>query len=85
MSDDYPMVIEGPECCILEICCGGREQVEALAGKLVTADGLNERQAMVAAEWILARYDLAPKGSLEQLKRTVAKLARTYPGRPGYE
>jgi hypothetical protein len=85
MSGDTGMVIEGPECCILEICCGGEEQEKALAMKIEAGvDGINKKEAYAVAEWIIDHYDLAPKGSLVQLKRTISTLARTYPAQPGY-
>jgi len=83
MSDE--MVIEGAECCILEICCGSEAQDKSLSEKIEAGTTLNKHQAYEAAEWILDHYDLAPHGSLVQFKRTIAKLARTYPGMPGYE
>lgn len=76
--------VEGPECCILEICCGGEEQVEALAMKIVAGTSLPKPKAMEVAQWVIAHYDLAPYGSLVDLKRNIAALARAYPPNPGY-
>jgi len=78
--------IEGPECCILEVCCGGEEQIEALAMKLrAEMPWLHLRQSLEVAAVIVRKWDLAPAGSLRVFKRAIATLARKYPAHEGYE
>lgn len=76
--------VGGQACCILEICCGGEERLNALAKKIQDETPLNAQHARTIATWILAHYDLAPKGLLSPLIRFVAENAREYPPSPGY-
>lgn len=77
--------VEGSECCILEICCGGSRQIEELAKKLNDrVDGINLREATRVAEYIIQMYDLAPAGTLRPFKRAIAEMARKYEPDPGY-
>lgn len=76
--------VGGQACCVLEICCGGEEQIEALAEKIEHETPLNKQHARTLAIWIITNYDLAPPGSLKAFKRAIAELARKYPPSPGY-
>lgn len=74
----------GQACCILEICCGGEEQIAALAQKIYEDTKTPLPKARELAAWIVEHYDLAPAGSLRAFKRQIADLAREYPPSPGY-
>lgn len=84
MSGDPMPEIEGAACCILEICCGGTEQIEALAAKIEAELPANKHLATQFAQWIVMHYDLAPAGTLRAFKKVIAELARKYPPNPGY-
>ena len=71
-------------CCILEICCGGNEQIEALAELLQKKLDLNTHRAHETAVFLLETFDLAPVGTLRDFKRAIAELARKYEPNPGY-
>lgn len=74
-----------PNCCILEICCGGAHQVEALTKYLVEyVPGVKEAEAKRIAAWLIETYDFAPAGTLKSFKRAISELARKYPPEPGY-
>ena len=65
--------------CILEVCCGGADskQVQALTEVAMHAlPFLNESEASEVADWIARNWDLAPKNSLYEFKKAIAKLAR---------
>lgn len=72
-----------PACCILAVCCppGSDRQREALAKALEAAelDAGAAATHRTYADWIVDRFDLAPKGSLEALKGEVARMARGNP------
>lgn len=61
--------------CVMEVCCGAAQAQEGMA-RLLMAEGLSESNAKKCAAWIHEYFDLAPKGSLVQLKADIAKLAR---------
>jgi hypothetical protein len=67
--------------CALNICCEPRspQHKAAVASELMVGLGWKDAQYEVAvevADWLCEEYDLAPAGSLVQLKAEVAKLAR---------
>lgn len=68
----------GAECCALGICCPplSQEQVDALAEEMVHGGTCDMETAKPIAAWLLKEYDLAPAGSLTELKRHIAKLVR---------
>lgn len=68
----------GEVCCILGICCPPRspDQTTALALEMVHAGVLEMETATTVAAWILQAYDLAPPGSLDDLKKEIAKAVR---------
>ena len=73
---------EAAECCILGICCDPTLPRQALADQLdAEIPGLNAQKSMEIATFILAHYDLAPKGLLSPLLDYVAAEAREYPYR----
>ena len=63
--------------CVLAVCCppNSPEQMEALA-KFLTKTGVDALAAESAAKAILAHFDLAPHGSLQVFKDSIAELAR---------
>lgn len=67
-------------CCALGICCPplSAGQKKALKKKLED-DGFDSAASERAAEWILNNFDLAPKGSLQSFKDTIADLVRKHP------
>jgi len=65
--------------CILCICCDGADgkQQQALAEVAEHAlPFLSHEQASEVADWIARNWDLAPKNSLYEFKKAIAKLAR---------
>lgn len=80
------MPVEGAECCILEICCGGEHRIAELTAKIVAAKlpQINEKAARTIAEWLCERYTLVPAGLLNGFIRHYAQMAREYPADPGY-
>jgi len=72
-----------PACCILAVCCppGSHAQRKALAdaldfGALDEPTTLGRTVAEQHADWILDNFDLAPKGTLDGLKTSIAELVR---------
>ena len=63
--------------CILAVCCDP-EPATARLSKRLLKDGVCEDAAHAdrCAAWVQATFDLAPKGSLVQLKADIARLAR---------
>jgi hypothetical protein len=59
-------------CCALGICCPPGRQHEALAELLGTQAGLDVAQSDKVAAWLIATFDLAPAGSLRELKAAIA-------------
>lgn len=68
----------GHACCILGVCCDARsvEQSDALVQEMVNAGLADEATAQPIAAWILSEYDLAPVGTLDLLKKELAKIVR---------
>lgn len=68
----------GEACCILGICCPPRsaDQTTALVAEMVHAGVADEATARTIATWLLTEYDLAPPGSLDLLKKELAKIVR---------
>lgn len=68
----------GAACCALGICCPPRsiEQTAALVEEMVSAGVCDQTQAQPIAAWLLSEYDLAPVGSLDLLKKELAKIVR---------
>lgn len=55
----------GGGCCLLGICCPPRRRLERLASAMAGAAGGGDQAAeyaRAAAEWLLANFDLVPKG-----------------------
>lgn len=68
-----------PACCILCVCCtcGGDRQRETLAEELLKAvNYLDPSAARQCADWVIDRFDLAPKDSLTAFKGEIARLAK---------
>ena len=72
--------MNGEVCCILGVCCpaGSNEQRDALATAMANDKCVAEADAHVAAEWVLKNFDLAPKGSLRELKGAIADMVRSH-------
>lgn len=68
----------GAECCVLGICCPPRsaEQTAGLVEEMVHAGICDEATAAPIAAWLLNEYDLAPAGTLDDLKKQIAKIVR---------
>jgi hypothetical protein len=64
--------------CVLEICCppGSAAPRQTLAAEVSKSTGYDLEMCQQVAEFIFDNYDLAPKGSLGNLKAEVARLAR---------
>lgn len=62
-------------CCALGICCPPARAEEALAREMVKG-GLSDESAKQAAKWVHDKFDLAPKGTLTELKAAIGKMAR---------
>lgn len=67
-------------CCALGICCppASVERITALAKILTDNTDANKFTPMDAAACLLEHFDLAPKGTLEDLLRQISKLARKH-------
>ena len=63
--------------CLTEVCCGAAEAEAQLAVTLVD-EGVCEdaAHAKKCAKWMFEYFDLAPKGSLKDFKKEIARLAR---------
>jgi hypothetical protein len=62
--------------CLLEVCCGAAQAQAGLAKAMVDAGVCAPAEAHKCAAWVHEYFDLAPKGSLVQLKADIARLAR---------
>lgn len=71
--------MNGHVCCILGVCCppGSEAQITALEAELIADQvcAANPEAKRVAA-WILKHFDLAPQGSLDQLRSAFVQHAR---------
>jgi hypothetical protein len=76
--------IGGQACCILEICCGGQEQLDALAALIDSKTSLSRAQSVEVAAVMVNRFDFAPVGTLKEFKRIIVANARKYKPNPGY-
>ena len=72
--------MNGEVCCILGICCppASTQRRGALVKQLVT-DLPTPITPEAVADWILANFDLAPKGTLQPFVDRVVAMARTKP------
>lgn len=70
--------MNGEVCCILGVCCppGSSAQIDALAKEMSAEIGAPAEKCLPYAAFMLRHFDLAPAGSLAQLKDAVATLAR---------
>lgn len=67
--------------CVLEVCCGRVSSEASLAGAMLS-EGVceDEKHAKKCAAWIREYFDLAPAGTLTELKQVIARLARGQQG-----
>ena len=69
----------GQACCVLEICCGGARQVDALTEFLLArVKTLNKENAHAAAEELCEAFDFATKGTLAPFKNDIIKYVLAY-------
>lgn len=63
--------------CALAVCCPpfSEQRYRAIA-TLLSRDGMNVDEALVAAPYIARVFDLAPKGMLSEYQTAIAQLAR---------
>jgi hypothetical protein len=61
--------------CLLAVCCSPARAEEQYAKQLVR-EGLDEASAKRCAAWTFEYFELAPKGSLVQLKADIARVAK---------
>jgi hypothetical protein len=61
--------------CLLEVCCGAAKAQEGYARWLVSK-GIPEDAAKKCAEETFEYFELAPRGSLTQLKADIARVAK---------
>jgi hypothetical protein len=62
--------------CLLAVCCEPAQQEATLAKELVKAGACDKEYAPKAAAWLLAQFDLAPKGTLRPFVEVITRLAR---------
>jgi hypothetical protein len=62
--------------CALEVCCSPAQAAERLAELFRSDAGLDAVSAKLAAACVQKHFDLAERGTLEPLKRSIAALAR---------
>ena len=65
--------------CVLEVCCASAKAQDGLA-RLIVQEGISEADAKKCSAYMHEYFDLAPKGSLVQLKADIARLARGQSG-----
>lgn len=72
------MTVNGEANCILAVCCPPESprRTELLAAEMTKYASLDKHDAQRCAAWLLKAYDLAPPGSLQAFKDTIAMLAR---------
>jgi len=64
--------------CLTENCCEPSAAQAAMAGELVAEGLCSERaEADAIAKWIYKHFDLAERGTLAPLRRSIAKLLKT--------
>jgi hypothetical protein len=72
-------VSNGAECCAVGVCCPQEERQQQLANALVRDGVCLPVHGQTVAEWLMARFDFAPKGTLEPLVQAIAEMARAHP------
>lgn len=61
-------------CCLLGVCCPPEAQIAQVAEFLREGcPTMSEADSLGASEWLLKRFDLAPKGFAEILKSAAAQ------------
>lgn len=68
--------MNGEANCVLEICCPPDASKDALARELMAHCDIPQNHADRVAAHIKDHYDLAPNGSLKELYKQIARLAR---------
>ena len=63
--------------CVLEVCCGASNASDGLANLMLEHGVCSEQdEAKRVAKWINKHFDLAEKGTLAPLKKSIARLAK---------
>lgn len=69
----------GEVCCILGVCCPPAAVRDRLVAEIAQVSGYDAAGCGPIADWLLARFDLAPKGSIQPLIAQIAAMARAHP------
>lgn len=69
----------GEVCCILGICCPPAQVRPKLIAELQKVSGYDDDACGKAADFLLTRFDFAPKGMIQPLIDMVAAMARATP------
>jgi hypothetical protein len=69
----------GEVCCILGVCCPPERRRDVLAASLVRDVGCDQKDAVEIADWVVERFDLAPRGTLDPLIEAISEMARKHP------
>jgi len=79
MADETYPGFGGQACCILELCCGGERQVDAVTEFLLErVKTLNKQTAHDAAVELCEAFDFATKGTLAPFKNDIIKYVLAY-------
>ena len=70
---------DGEVCCILGVCCPPAVRRERAVAQIANETGLMVVDAATVFDWFDARFDFAPKGTIQGLIDQVAKDAREHP------
>jgi hypothetical protein len=67
----------GTACCLLGVCCPPNSEAQRAAlAKKIGQDFSGGAEARKYADWIIDNFDLAPKGTLDALKASIADMVR---------
>ena len=66
----------GEVCCILGVCCPPAAAREKLSVEIEKVAGCDAETSRKCADWLLDTFDFAPKGSLDQFKVDIARMAK---------
>lgn len=66
----------GEVCCILGVCCPPDAQQAALSSALVKDQVCTPEYAEAVSAWLIARFDFAPRGTVQPLIDYVVTHAR---------
>ncbi len=69
----------GEVCCILSICCPPAQVRPKLVSELQKVSGYDADGCGKIADFLLTRFDFAPKGTVQPLIDSVAAMAKAHP------